>query len=258
MICCNFCEGFFFGSWVYLHFEKSSTGKGQRHMSFQSWVSTKNTDSRLIGTHERADISSEKVTGLLGLADALRLRFCSLGVVRLVELKMSLSFSDDCSILSMPSSSYLCDRPWRRVCWKIGKLLEMWGKPYASRNLTCWNRHRELCFQRLIQRLLELEGVEVPCKVCFDAHGLEKEETFFGFCGFTVFVWIYLFFCHLYAGHGHCPILCHHRHWLDVPWRKPCNWMDWWALRSSSDLDFDSCKDTETVSSLQEISSPFG
>ena len=79
------------------------------------------TDSRLIGTHERADISSEKVTGLLGLADALRLRFCSLGVVRLVELKMSLSFSDDCSILSMPSSSYLCDRPWRQVCWKIGE-----------------------------------------------------------------------------------------------------------------------------------------
>lgn len=46
--------------------------------------------------------------------------------------------------------------------------------------------------------------MEVPCKVCFDAHGLEKEETFFGFCGFTVFVclhlfvflfvWIYLFF----------------------------------------------------------------
>ena len=48
--------------------------------------------------------------------------------------------------------------------------------------------------------------MEVPCKVCFDAHGLEKEEMFFGFCGlFTVFVCldlfvflfvcIYLFFC---------------------------------------------------------------
>ena len=48
--------------------------------------------------------------------------------------------------------------------------------------------------------------MEVPCKVCFDAHGLEKEEMFFGFCGlFTVFVclhlfvflfvWIYLVFC---------------------------------------------------------------
>ena len=37
-------------------------------------LSIDSTRERLIGTHERADISSEKVTGLLGLADALRLQ----------------------------------------------------------------------------------------------------------------------------------------------------------------------------------------
>lgn len=112
MIFCNFSEGFFLPKktpgFIYaLKNQALERGNAIWVLGVQSWVSTKNTDSRLIGTHERADISSEKVTGLLGLADALRLRFCSLGVVRLVELKMSLSFSDDCSILSMPSSSYI-------------------------------------------------------------------------------------------------------------------------------------------------------
>ena len=56
----------------------------------------------LLGTHKRADTSSEKVTGLLGLADALRLRM----------------------------------------------------------HAKCFTCFREMCFQRLIQRLLDLEGLQ--------------------------------------------------------------------------------------------------